>query len=404
MTGARNLDKLGAIDERSPAPVGHMPFSSLFVFHCRANTGYAIAALETLFYEAGLELAGGDPTKVHFSYSSLEKGLPTNLPPELRNIIQFDFNAKYAAAIERVAAYARDNEIRFALFFDIQPIHPVFRPLRSAGVRTILSYWGAPISSYMPAWKLNLKRLQLALSRSKADGLIFESQAMADLAIYGRGVPRSMIDVVPLGVDTELYKPERSDYVYEALGLPRDRRVVVYAGHMEKRKGVRTLIEAAMELLLRRRRSDVCFLLFGNKGDESREFERMYEGSGIEGLIKFGGYRSDLPKIYPGCFCGVIPSTGWDSYPCSPVEMAACGLPVVASRLQGLCEVVQAGKTGLLYPPGNSQALADCLENLLDHPELAEKYGQQGRRRCETELSLEAHRQGLMRALRRHLE
>jgi glycosyltransferase involved in cell wall biosynthesis len=380
-----------------------MAISSLFVLHSSSNTGYAIAPLENLFFEAGLELAEGDAQRVHFAYRSLGRGRPSNLPESFTNFIEFDFHAARRSDIRRLADYARQHQIQLALAFDIQPVHPLFRALRRAGVRTILSYWGAPISSRAPFWKLALKRLQIAFSRSKVDGLIFESQAMADLAIYGRGVPPAMIDIVPLGVDTEVYTPGRSDYVYEALGLPRDRKVVVYAGHMEQRKGVRILIEAAIELLARRGRGDVCFLIFGNKGDESRKFEQMYEGMGIEELIRFGGYRPDLHKIYPGCFCGVIPSTGWDSHTYSAVEMAACGLPVVASRLQGLCEAVSDGETGVFFPPGDSQALADCLENLLDHPELAEKYGNQGRRRCETELNLEAQRQRFMQALRTRL-
>lgn len=57
----------------------------------------------------------------------------------------------------------------------------------------------------------------------------------------------------------------------------------------------------------------------------------MYAGLGIDGLIRFGGYRSDLPKIYSGCFCGVIPSEGWDSFTYGSLEMAAAGLCVVAS-------------------------------------------------------------------------
>lgn len=166
-----------------------MPIASLFVLHCSSNTGYAIAPLENLFYEAGLKLAGGDPQRVHFAYSSLERGRPANLPDGFSNFLEYDFHNRDTRQIQRVAEYARRNQIQFALIFDIQPVHPLFLPLRRAGVRTILSYWGAPVSSRAPFWKLTLKRLQLALSRSKVDGLIFESQAMADLAICGRGVP-----------------------------------------------------------------------------------------------------------------------------------------------------------------------------------------------------------------------
>jgi glycosyltransferase involved in cell wall biosynthesis len=380
-----------------------MSLASLFVFHCCPNTGYAIAPLEKLFYEAGLDLAGEDSRHVHFGYPSLGIGPPTNLPAGFANFVEFDTRVTNPRHFQSLTEYVKKNGVRFALFFDVQPVHPVFRWLRRAGVGTILAYHGAPISGRMPSWKLMLKKMQVNFSRSKVDGLIFESQAMADLAISGRGVPRHMIDIVPLGVDIDLFHPGQSDYVYEVTGLPRDRKVVIYVGHMEERKGVRTLIEGAIELLARRKRRDVCFLIFGNREGESKRFEEMYAGLGIKELICFGGYRQDLAKIYRGCFCGIIPSTGWDSFPRSAIEMAASGLPVVASRLQGLQEAVLDGETGVLYPPGDAQALAGCLEALLNQEDSARQYGQRGRKRCENELNLESQRVRFQRVLRKRL-
>lgn len=372
-----------------------IPTQSLFLFHTDSNVGYAIEPAESLFYEVGLEIAGGDPSRVHFGFRNLDGGSPRSLPDGFKNIIEYDYSNQDSHNIRRLADYAKQNQIRLVVFYDIQPIHPLFRPLHKAGVRAIISYWGAPISSRMPLWKLELKRLQVAISRSKLDGLVFQSKAMADFAFYGRGVPAGMIDIVYTGPDIALFKPARSTYVYEALGLPRDKKVIVYSGHMEPRKGVQTLIEAAIELLHRRKRQDVCFLLCGNKGDESRRYEQMYAGLGIEGLIRFGGYRSDMAKIYPSCFCGVIPTSGWDSFPRSPLEMAASGLPVIASRLHGLPESVLDRETGMLFKPGSQGELADCIETLLDHPDLAAEYGRRGRERCEKELNRENQRSRL---------
>ncbi len=377
---------------------------SLFLFHTLSNVGYAIAPLETLFYELALEITGGDPSRVHFGYRNLDKGHPRTLPNGFRNLIAYDYFNRDPRNIRRLSDYVKDNQIRLVLILDIQPVDPLFKSLRKAGATTIVSYWGAPISSRMPRWKLVLKRLEVAMSRSKVDGLIFESKAMADLAIYGRGVPPAMIDIVPLGVDTSAFKPAHSNYAYEALGLPRDRKIVVYAGHMEPRKGIQTLVEAAVELLHARKRQDVCFLLCGNKADESKPYEQIYADLGIDKLIRFGGYRSDLAGIYPGCLCGVIPSTGWDSFPRTSLEMAASGLPVIASRLQGLPEAVLDRETGMLYEPGNAKALADCIEALLVDPGLAAKYGKSGRERCEKELNIQNQRRRLRAVLLKRLK
>ncbi len=381
----------------------HPPISSLFLFHTHSNVGYAIAPAEALFFDLGVELAGGDASRVHFGFQSLDGGHPRSLPATFKNVIAYDYFDRDPANIRRLADYAKQNQIQLVAMYDAQPIDPLFKSLHRAGVRTIISYWGATISSFSPLWKLTLKRVQIALSGSKLDGLIFQSKAMADLAIYGRGVPKHMIDVVYTGADISVFKPERSEYVYDALNLPRDKKVFIYSGHMEARKGVKTLIEAAIELLHHRKRSDVCFVLCGNKKDESKQYEQMYAGLGIDNLIRFGGYRSDMPKIYPGCFCGVIPTSGWDSFPRSPIEMAASGLPVIASRLHGLPESVLDGQTGILFEPGNSAQLANCMETLLDNPDLAAEYGKRGRERSEKELSRENQKRRLRQVFLKRL-
>jgi glycosyltransferase involved in cell wall biosynthesis len=361
--------------------------SSLFLFHTVSNVGYSIEPAERLFYEVGLDLARGNPKEIHFGFKSLEGGHPRSLPDDFHNLIAYDYFDRDPRNIKRLAEYVEGNKIKLVFIYDIQPIDPLFKPLRKAGARAIISFWGAPISAPMPDWKLALKRLQIILSRSKVDGLIFESLAMADLGIHGRGIPSRMVDVVYNGVDPEVYKPGLSTYVYDALELPKGKKVVVYAGHMEPRKGVPTLVDAAIELLHNRQRKDVCFVICGNKDDESKPYEEKYAALAIGESIRFAGYRPDLSKIYPSCFCGVIPSSGWDSFPRSPIEMAACGLPVIGARLQGLPESILDRKTGMLFEPGNSKELADSIETLLENPELAEEYGRNGRKRCETELS-----------------
>ncbi len=108
-------------------------------------------------------------------------------------------------------------------------------------------------------------------------------------------------------------------------------------------------------------------------------------------------------QIYQSSFCGVIPSSGWDSFPRSAVEMAATALPVVASRLQGLKEAVLDRETGMLFETGNSAALADAIEQLLDDPERARALGQAGRARCERELNLRTQRERFLHAVARRL-
>jgi len=353
-----------------------------------------------MFYRAALELAGGDPSRVHFAFTSLDRGAPRNLPSNI-NVIRYNFNIASPADTEKFLDYVRQHGIQLAHFFDIQMIHPLIARLREAGVKTIVSYRGSMISGPQPKWKRLLKRLEVTLSRSKLDAIIFESHAMADLGIYGRGIPRDRVDIVPLGIDVDSFASGRSDYVYQQTGFPRDRRVVVYAGHVIRRKGVHVLLEAAVEVL--QRREDVCFLLCGDRNGDTSEFEPIYLGKGIDSWIRFGGYRSDMADIYRSSFCGVIATVDWESFPRSSLEMAACGLPIVASRLHGLVEAVADGVTGILFTPGSARELADALERLLDNPAIAAEFGLNGRRRCETEFTLEIQYRRYLASLKKRL-
>jgi glycosyltransferase involved in cell wall biosynthesis len=381
-------------------PVG---LSSAVLMKWPTDAGYAITALERLFFDTGVALAGGDASRVHFAYTDVSPGPPASLPAGFPNVSTLDINQPTPAMLDRLARLIREHGIDFVLTFDMQPVHPMYRVIRDAGATTIVSYWGAPISSPSPAWKRAIKRALLAVSRSRVDGLVFESQAMADLAVVGRGVPPSMIDVIPLGVDIDRYRPADSTYVHTALGIPPERKVFVFSGHCTPRKGMGTLVEAAVELLSRRRRTDICIVVCGNRGEESAPYQAIYAGLGIDEGIRFAGYRTDLLPIFQSAFCGIIPSSGWDSFTLSSVEMAATGLPVIASRLQGLAEAVRDGETGLLFEPGNPQALADCVEALADDPGRAKTLGRAGRARAERELSLAVQRQRLLDAIRRRL-
>lgn len=378
---------------------------TLFGFHVGSNAGYAMLAYEKLFYRVGLALAEGDASALHFGYHDLDRGFPAFLPKDFKNATEFNFDDRSPENIGRLAEYCRAHSIELVVLVDFEAKHPLASALRKVGVKKVVAWWGAPVSGLVSPWKLILKKLEIALSRSNPDMMVFESNAMVRTATHGRGIPAKRTALIRQGVDIERFKPgPGSRYVHEALGFPLDRKVVIFTGHMEERKGVRVLVRAAIELLRDRGRQDVCFLICGNRPGESEVFEKLYEGLGLDAHIRFGGYRDDLPRIYPSAYCGVTPTTGWDSFPYGAIEMAACGLPMVASNLQGLAESVLDGQTGFLFEPGNHQELADKIERLLDNPELAARLGRAGRDRCEAELNLDAHYRRTLEFLRRTME
>lgn len=362
----------------------------LVFFHCAANTGYAISHLERVFYRMAVQLVGG-AERVHFAYPDLSAGVSQSLPDELQNVIEFDPRTSDTEQLAKLANYLQTNDIDFALGFD-QPIYrPCFRTMRKSGVRAIVSYWGAPMSSPTGGVKLLLKRLQVKLTPHSPDHFVFESKAMARSATHGRGVPPSQVSVVYLGVDPEEYTPNlrSDDYLREHFEIPSGASVGVFTGHFEKRKGVHVLVRAAAELVNERSRKDFHLLLVGNRSGEARPLRSMVRGTPAEQHVTFGGYRSDVERILPCCSFGIIGSTGWDSFTVSALEMAASGLPLVVSRLQGLTETVEERVTGLTFPPGDHAALADKIAFLLDHPEKLEEMSRASRERILNQFTLD---------------
>ena len=373
----------------------------LIFFHCGANTGYAIAQLERVFFRMASRLTA-DESHVHFAYTGLAGGAPATLPPNFNNVIEFNPLDGTPAALKRIARYIDEHDIDVAFGFDQRVAQPSYKALRKAGIKTFVSYWGAPMSSVNAGPKLWLKRLEVALRRHGPDHYIFESAAMAKTATHGRGIPERAVDVVYLGVDPERYRPPQapSFYAHDAFNIPRERKIVVFSGHMEERKGVHVLVRAAVELASRGR-TDFHLLILGNKAGQEANFFPLYMGTAARRFITFGGYRDDMPDILRSCYCGAIASTGWDSFTMSSVEMAASGLPLVVSRLQGLVETVDEGRTGFLFPPGDVTTLADTLTILLDNPSQRLEMSVAARARVLNAFTIDHQVDGLMRVVQK---
>ena len=363
--------------------------SILILFHCESNTGYAIGPLEKTFFEMALVLSTLDSSRVHFGYPSMARGPSSTLPTEFRNYTIIDTKTGDREHWRAAERYLRAHNIDTIFGFD-QPVHlPIFRYFRRAGVNRFVSYWGAPMSSFN-LWPVRfLKQIEVLCRLSGPDHYIFESNGMAELAAKGRGIPRSRTSVVHLGVDVERFKPDVADaqYVYDAIGIPRERRVFYYSGHMEARKGVAVIMRAANFLAGRRQAKDWHILLCGNKGGESRPYEALLTEK-ARAHVTFGGYRSDTHRLQRGCYAALIASTGWDSFPRSGLEMQASGLPILVSNLIGLREVVEADVSGYLFEPGDSVALASAMERLLNDPVNRDRLSNQARNRVMEKFTL----------------
>ena len=347
----------------------------LIAFHTSSNAGYAMSALELMFFRVCADLAG-TAENIHFSFRDLAKGMPKSLPENFAQVIALNYQDE--GTYIKASEYIIKNKINCVLCFDVQPNAKVCRFWRENGVKKIVSYWGSTISSKNSPLKLLAKKIEVLMTKAKPNHFIFESTSMQDYALKGRGILQKNTSVIPTGVDENKFKPNAAaaQRIRDIFKLPAEAKIVFYSGHMEPRKGVQVIVDSAIVLVDKKNIKNIYFLICGNRpGEELPYLKTLANKQALDHVI-FAGYRNDLPDIMPGCDLGVVASTGWDSFPMSTLEMAASGLPIVVSRLQGLVETLSDGETGYTFTPGNAEQLADKILQLTSNAELYQKFSQ----------------------------
>lgn len=373
----------------------------LIFFHCESNPGFAAASHEITFYKMAKRLVGSSD-KIHFAYRTLEGGLSPTLPKDLINVIQFNAMSRDERHLRAIEDYVRRHNIQIAFGFD-QPVRRLsHKYLRRGGVRHIISYWGAPMSGINHGLKLALKKLYVALCPHRPDHFIFQSHGMRRTATHGQGVPERCTSIVRTGINTERFCPahDKDYYAHDQFGIPHDRKIIFFSGHMEDRKGVDVIVRTAVHMVEDLGRRDMHFLLLGNRDGQEQVFLPMYEHSPAAEHITFGGYRYDVPQLLKSCSLGMIASTEWDSFPMSSIEMAATALPLVVSDLPGLRESVTPD-TGFRYPVGDHEAAAQHILSLLDDEERRQRMGDMARQRVLSEFSVAQQISGMEAVVRR---
>jgi glycosyltransferase involved in cell wall biosynthesis len=149
--------------------------------------------------------------------------------------------------------------------------------------------------------------------------------------------------------------------------------VVATVAHLIKAKGVDVACRALAEL------PDNVVLWAAGEGREAESLRRLCADLGVERRVLFLGNQAHVEPFLQAADCFVCPSLWAEAAGLVNLEAQASGLPVVASRIGGIPEYVEDGRTGLLFPPGDVHALAGCLRRLYDTPALCRELGRQAR-------------------------
>lgn len=169
--------------------------------------------------------------------------------------------------------------------------------------------------------------------------------------------------------------------------LPTNERLVVMAARLLVDKGVTEFVEASRMLRTRFKGSNpvVRFVLVGEidiANPTSVSIEQLKAWLD-EGAIEHWGHRSDMPEVLSAANIVCLPSYYGEGLPKVLIEAAACGRAVVTTDHPGCRDAIEPGVTGLLVPARNAKALANAIQDLLDHPDKCAAMGRAGRELAE---------------------
>ncbi len=196
-------------------------------------------------------------------------------------------------------------------------------------------------------------------------------------------VPSHKVEVVPAGVDLEMFRPLDKAEARRALGLS-EQRVILYVGRVEPLKGLGILVEAVAQL---EEREDTRLLVVGGEPGEDRQplwLKSSVEQLGIGHMATFVGAveQSELPTYYAAADVLVLPSY-YESFGLVALEAMACGRPVIASRVGGPKTFLKNGETGYLIPWRCPEPFAERLHMLLANESLGDAMGIVARTKAE---------------------
>ena len=219
-----------------------------------------------------------------------------------------------------------------------------------------------------------LQRLQRA-SYSKAQFVVANSHAAAERLRIDR-VDEEKIIMIPNGIDLARF-PARQ---YSS----RPTRVAVVACLREEKR-IDVLISAIPQIVASC--PDTKFVIAGD-GTCREDLLTLARELGVLENIDFLGHRDDVSAVLSQADIFVLPSRS-EAFPNAIMEAMATGLPVVASNVGGIPELVEDGRTGHLVQPGDATALADSVIALLQQPQRLEEFGRAGRSKVEQSYSFD---------------
>jgi L-malate glycosyltransferase len=294
--------------------------------------------------------------------------------PKRRTMLSF----QAAYQLIRMAWFIRREKIEVVHAHDLWANLMAIPAARLARARVIISSQRnlATLWWYTPFRRKFIRHVHLL-----AKHVVVNSMAVKQLMENEFRIPAERLHVLNNGVDFERFSKPRVDRQALFPGLASNSTLIVNVANMNTEiKGHAVLIEAAKEICASS--PGVHFAFIGD-GPLRRHLENRVRESGLQDRFLFLGRRRDVAEILSCADIFVFPSFA-EGLPNSVLEAAAAGLPVIATQVGGIPEIIEHGVTGLLVAPGNTQALVAAVRQFLNNPLFAEMLAQAGQQRVRS--------------------
>lgn len=249
--------------------------------------------------------------------------------------------------------------------------------------RVIYSPHGNIFVGYFPGWETRLYTLAERAAAKWCDKIVTLSDAGTEEFLDKKIGSSNKYRTIYNGIDIDAFRRGAGGGdVRGELGFGKEDLVVVCVGRMVPVKGYDVLVAASADIVKGLAPRRVRFLMVG-EGPEKEELIREAERRGTREHFTFLGFRDDVARLLSASDLMAMPSIN-EGLGMSIVEAMAFSLPVVASKVGGIVEVVEEGVTGILIPPSNPAELARGCVKILSDREMGRKMGRAGRKRAES--------------------
>lgn len=240
----------------------------------------------------------------------------------------------------------------------------------------------------LPSRYALLTRLRRGFAFNLLSCIIFVNNISREAYIRLFKVSARRCKTIYNGIDTEqfAFAAGQREEIRRQLRVSSEECMVLATGNLTGVKGHQFLI-TAVQRLVAKNIPIKCFI--AGQGELRAKLAEQISRTGLQGHVFLLGYRDDIPSLLSGTDIFCMPSVN-EALGYSILEALSAGIPVVASKVGGIPEVIKNGQEGILVPAGHTGELSDAIEHLWLHADLRTKMGQHGIKTVRERFSLQA--------------